>query len=508
MLRIFCDKKEKDLKNFWNHIVFHPTDAIEDDWGKRILDKCAEDKAVKTVRIYTMMEDIFTLDENGEMHADYTLNDYRIDYLLSKGFTPFLAYAFLPAWLCENTELRSSVAKSKLRYKGKIVYNTRATDYSKWEEICRQYTQHIVDRYGEETVAKWRIHCYNEPDLPGFFYMDAPSNEARCAEYCKMYDAFERGILSVSDKLFFGGPALAQSNGNFEFLRLFLDYVKKNNRRIDFISIHSYGTHPSCMNKETKPLGISGALKNTMTLVNIAKMCGFGDKPIYCDEWGAATCGFYNMEECPPFIFRENELYSAYFAKMLIHFDEINIPCEEMMLCLSGQHEMKTDFSGFRNFFTLNFYPKPIYNAYVLAGKLGSEKLFHISDLTSGNITDEHFSVMPTKHSDGHISTLICYADGEFRINLPAAETEVKFENIDKAYNVIRYVIDKNNANAITKYNELGCPDNPTDAQKKEISDFASLMPENIGKVSPENNSVSFTMEQNAVVLLELFPLV
>ena len=82
MIRIFTDKKEKDLKNFWNHIVFHPTDAIEDDWGKRILDKCAEDKAVKTVRIYTMMEDIFTLDENGEMHADYTLNDYRIDYLL------------------------------------------------------------------------------------------------------------------------------------------------------------------------------------------------------------------------------------------------------------------------------------------------------------------------------------------------------------------------------------------------------------------------------------------
>lgn len=501
MVRIFCDKKEKDLKNFWNHIVFHPTDAIEDDWGKRILDKCAEDKAVKTVRIYTMMEDIFTLDENGEMQADYTLNDYRIDYLLSKGFTPFLAYAFLPGWLCENTNLRSSAAKNKLRYKGKIVYNTRATDYSKWEEICRQYTQHIVDRYGEETVAKWRIHCYNEPDLGGFFYKDAPSNEARCEEYCKMYDAFARGILSVSDKLFFGGPALAESTENFEFFRLFLEHLKKNNTRIDFLSIHSYGTEPESINSGFKPLGIRGALYNTNTLVDIAKMCGFGDKPIYCDEWGAATCGFFNMEECPEFIFRENELYSAYFAKMITLFDEMNVPYEEMMICLSGQHEMTTDFSGFRNFFTLNFYPKPIYNSYVLAGKLGDEKLHFFSTLAL-----EYISVMPTKHADGHFSVLLCYADGEFRLALPDMKVPVKFEGIDKEYKVISYTIDKNHANAITKYRELGCPDNPTEEEKQIIREFASLHPENIGKISPSNNALTLDMEQNAVVLLELFP--
>ena len=36
---------------------------------------------------------------------------------------------------------------------------------------------------------------------------------------------------------------------------------------------------------------------------------------------------------------------------------------------------MKVDFSGFRNFFTLNGYPKPIYNAFALASKLGTEKL-------------------------------------------------------------------------------------------------------------------------------------
>ncbi len=25
-------------KNFWNNCLFHPTDAVEDPWGRRILD--------------------------------------------------------------------------------------------------------------------------------------------------------------------------------------------------------------------------------------------------------------------------------------------------------------------------------------------------------------------------------------------------------------------------------------------------------------------------------------
>ena len=79
MIRIFTDKKEKDLKNFWGHIVFHPTNAIEDAWGKLYLDKIAEDGAARTIRIYSMFEEMVTLDENGEMQFDFSKNDARID---------------------------------------------------------------------------------------------------------------------------------------------------------------------------------------------------------------------------------------------------------------------------------------------------------------------------------------------------------------------------------------------------------------------------------------------
>ena len=57
---INAGKMIKKQSNFWNNIHFHPTDAIEDDWGKRILDTIAEENIADTVRMYAMLEDIVT----------------------------------------------------------------------------------------------------------------------------------------------------------------------------------------------------------------------------------------------------------------------------------------------------------------------------------------------------------------------------------------------------------------------------------------------------------------
>ena len=57
----------KQQPNFWNHCIFHPTDAIEDPWGRRILDKISDDGAIGMVRIYSMFEDIVYISENGKL---------------------------------------------------------------------------------------------------------------------------------------------------------------------------------------------------------------------------------------------------------------------------------------------------------------------------------------------------------------------------------------------------------------------------------------------------------
>ena len=75
----------KTTNTFWNHCLFHPTDAIEDPWGKRIIDRFAKDKSIGTIRIYAMLEDIVYTDEDGKLLYDFRINDLRLDYLIENG---------------------------------------------------------------------------------------------------------------------------------------------------------------------------------------------------------------------------------------------------------------------------------------------------------------------------------------------------------------------------------------------------------------------------------------
>ena len=84
MIKIL-NQVEKTQENFWNHCVFHPTDAIEDPWGKRILDKISADGAIKTIRIYTMFEDIVYFDGNHQIQFDFYHLELSLQLFHRKG---------------------------------------------------------------------------------------------------------------------------------------------------------------------------------------------------------------------------------------------------------------------------------------------------------------------------------------------------------------------------------------------------------------------------------------
>ena len=495
MIKLFCDKPEKKLVNFWNHIVFHPTNAVEKDWGKQHLDKMAEDKAVQIVRIYSMFEENVSLDENGQMQYDFSKNDERIDYLLSKGFIPHIVYGFFPEFLSAEQD-ESLVSR---RYDGDYLCRSYINDYAKWTEICRVYTQHIVDRYGVDQVASWYIHCYNEPDSGHFFYKNAPDIETRAIEYCKLYEGFVAGVTAVSEKLMIGAMGLAESWEHFDFEDYFLAHLRKNNIRIDFLSYHSYGTCPQQITDETRPINVTGAIRNTLMFKQIAKLHGYDHLPMICDEWGLCTSGYDGVGRCADLIIRENEKYAVYFAKMLTYCDDMGL-VDPQYLCLSGAHDLQVDFGGHRNFFSKNFYPKPIYNAYVLAARLGQEKLYYYT-----NKKYQDVSIMPTKHADGHISVLLAYGDDFFKRDLADRPVKIDLSGLDRAYQVKTWRIDKQNANAYTKFLELGSPQDPTEEQKELIRQAGTLQMEDLCTVAPQNPIVELVMENNSVVLLELY---
>ncbi len=452
MIRI-DNKVIKQQPQFWNHALFHPTDAVEDPWGKRILDRMSQDGAIKTIRIYTMFEDIVYLDENGKLMYDFRVSDLRIDYLLEKGYDLLLAYGGIPDCIASGNSKTSS-AKNKTRYKGKMWNTTPPKDYALWEEICYEYTKHNIERYGIDTVSSWYCHCFNEPDIRAFWFADQPDTteavkEYRLPAYCKLYEAFERGVRRASERVRIGGPALA---GRSELLTGFLTFVKEKGLRLDYIALHNYGTRPGELNDGTRPLAVENHFEKHENYMKIIRECGFDDIEIVLDEWGAATMGFYNVEECPSFIFRENEVYSAYFVKLICKLIEAGYNISKMMICLSGQHEMVTDFSGFRNFFTLNFITKPIYNAHLMSSKLGDQLIANSAD-------DKNVFAVSTKNDKGELAVLLTYCSEHFEEDLPEIEEKVIFADDISKRTVTLYCIDKTTTNPYRMWERAGMPE-------------------------------------------------
>ena len=484
------DTAVRTLHNFWNHCHFHPTDAIEDPWGKRLLDRFSADGAIRTVRVYAMLEDVVYTDGAGRLCYDFRLTDLRLDYLLERGFDILLSYNFMPECIASSKSATSTVCKNATRYKGKRINTSAPVDYTLWEEVCYEYTAHLVERYGIDRVSRWYLQCWNEPDLWLFFLSEEDKTrwDLRLDAYCKLYHAYERGLRRVSEKLRIGGMGLA---GNKDFLDGFLRYVKENRLRLDYISLHTYGPTPRQMETEDAPLSVQNHVRDHMDYTRVISANGFGDREIVYDEWGAAAHGFVDKETAPKVMFRETEVYPAYYTRLIWEFVQRQFPVAKMLMCLSGQHEMQEDFTGFRNFFTLNFIAKPIYNAYILASRLKS-------GLTEATGAGEHVYVLPTRDEAGNYAVLMTYCGENFEEDLPAAEQELMLPSEVAGKTVRIWCIDTEHTNPYRRFQrgETDLAALREEGQLKPVCQF----------VAQADQPVTLQMRANSTWLIETYP--
>lgn len=494
MIQIFNDVKGEQ-ENFWNHCHFHPTDAIEDSWGKRLLDRFSSDGAIRTVRMYAMLEDIVTMDEEGSLCYDFRLNDLRLDYLVERGYQVLICYCFFPECITQVRYPDAEPFEGKKRYKDKRVNTLLPKDYGLWEEICYAYTRHIVERYGMDIVSNWRCQCYNEPDGRGFFMSEVPGgcNEERINEYCKVYASFAKGVKRACTEVKIGGPAVGWNK--FEFLDAFLKYVKERKVEIDFVSLHNYGTAPIYMSNGTRPLNVKNNIENHKNQLEIITRHGFSHLEIIVDEWGASSIGYANKTREPALIFRETEVFAAYYVRMIYEFIEQELPVDRMLICLSGQHGMTDYFSGYRNFFTMNYIAKPIYAAFVLASKLGRK-------LLRAQCDNPNIYTIATQTLDDGYAVLMSYCNDCLTEELPQTMEWVEFTQDLTGKRFQIYCIDKKNTNSYRLYERKGI-ETPSEEEIKELREAGKLKPIlDFQMTDGEPLSLTFTANSTYLILV------
>ncbi|MBQ7178235.1 MAG: hypothetical protein IJS08_12535 [Victivallales bacterium] len=476
-IKINAIEQGQQKPNFWNNIHFHPTDAVEDIWGQDILDKLAADGSARYVRLYTMFEDVVTRDEEGKLVFDFSAQDVRLDYMVSKGYKLLMCFNFMPVVMAKTpTEL------SGCRYKDKRFCRSNPADYDEWRQLCQAQAQHWVDRYGVDEVSQWLFHCWNEPDLgfwiyPQFFFeLTKEKQDYKIDEYCKLYDYFEAGVHAVSPRLQVGGPSCGHYK---DFFRRVMEHVSSGKNyvtgakgtRIDFVSMHCYSSIPQDVHDPLRHRICPESIVNQYCQYrSIMAECGLGELPAVIDEWAAAAEGYLGIKEMPRMRFRETEYYSAFYFRLIDLMRQLSIPPMRMMICLSGQDHNTEDFDGHRTFFTARGWRKPIANAFAMAAKLGEEAIPCEISCDSPDA-----GAFATRRKDGAIVIALYNHVWDFGREGEPVPVSFNVCNLPEHFTVRRYRIDQVFSNAYTAWGRLNCPSMPTVWEREQISRRARL---------------------------------
>ena len=105
-------------------------------------------------------------DENGLPTYDWAIIDRVYDTFVENNCKPMIELGFMPHDLSSRPDkgLENSWA-----YPPK--------DYDRWEELCYQFTIHLIERYGLAEVRTWYFAVWNEPNVACCYLPDSGVEE-------------------------------------------------------------------------------------------------------------------------------------------------------------------------------------------------------------------------------------------------------------------------------------------------------------------------------------------
>ena len=476
--------KNTPLKKFNHHWKFcvgsaHAVYALRHDYTKQLTQLHSE-LGIERVRFHGIFDDnMHTLVKATDIipfpfGGSYRESSFRrcacaYDNILEAGMKPFVELSFMPKLLA-----KLPFAKGMFYYKP-IVSLPKLT--AQWQEYIKSFIRFLIERYGREEIETWYFEVWNEPDLPFIFF------DGRQKDYFVLYKATAEAIKEVDGNIPVGGPSTSGS----KWIQSFLDYCRKNNAPLDFVSTHQYAGDPiggvensekglslnidifAALKKRTELshgnildlyrafMGVAQAHKTlaanalTESAKNVKALAGA--LPVFYTEWNmcasfSAPCNDISMQAC-------YQLHAILNSQDSI--DGSSIWCFSDLF--EEFHQFPEEFHGGFGLMTQSGIKKPSYYALQFLNEAG-DMCFDIPQPDGIDIA--------VFGKDGEIHIIASLLDFDEVGKTESITLKIK---CDKPGAVTLNRIDSVCANPLSLWKKMGCPQTPTPQQIKEIKE-------------------------------------
>jgi len=429
---------------------------------------------------------VYTVDANGKTIYDFKILDGIFDEFKAAGVRPMVELGFMPkdlaADLPDRKEYQVHYPKSAISGAS----NNPPKDYKKWGELARVVTNHLIERYGKQTVLQWYFEVWNEPDID--YWHASPE------DYWRLYDYAVAGVRAALPGAKVGGPATTSPRNEKarKFLNDFLQHVDSGKSAVtggtipmDFISFHVKG-QPTITDGLVQ-MGLDRELKDAdKGFETIASYSKFKNLPIILSEADPEGCAACSSKVNPANNYRNGTLYPAYTAAAYKGLFELQAKHKVnliSMLSWSFEFEDRDYFEGFRSLST-NGVDKPILNLFRMFALMKGDR---VATTSSGQVALDQLLTDGVRNS-ADIDAMATKADREADVLVwnyhdvakpaPSAPAEITVRGLPSTVNrvfVTHYRIDDTHSNAYTVWKAMRQPQHPTPEQYKELLNQAGL---------------------------------
>ncbi|MGM9538611.1 MAG: hypothetical protein ACI3VN_09810 [Candidatus Onthomonas sp.] len=456
---------------------------------------------------YHKMSDFLPIPGGGS----YTERSFRwcgaaYDNVLAAGMKPFVELSFMPKHLAKKNR------KGLFFYKPNI---SPPRDYEKWYQYIQDFLRFLIGRYGIDEVCQWYFEVWNEPDLQLPFFAGSQ------ADYFKLYGTTVRAIKEIDSRLLVGGPSTSGS----KWVPELLDYCRKNDIPIDFITTHEYAGDPLGgleENGKDEKMKISmdllagvkqkktlrhdrmldlyravSRVENVADTLNKDALIGFSRRakrdaeglPVLYTEWN--MCASFSAP-C-----NDTRMQAAYIIHAILGtqdtIDGSSIWCFTDLF--EELHPFPEEFHGGFGLLTQSGIKKPSYHALQMLTDAGAER--YLLPEPEGDVEAAAF------RSERGIQVLL--AKLNFRPTREQTEVSVcvALERAPERVAIRR--IDETHGNPLRVWESIGAPQVPSPEQVRWISAESAVSPEKL-PYTYENGRLSMRVRlgDNDIVFIEI----